>query len=185
MGAHLNDAEQTPPDICRVPTGYRFAGDVDVERRFPQPGDQSVPQKWWITTGSLLQRCDLTRRVGQDDAEGDLTGIHEVRHSQWMPDLEMEVVPAGLRVVPRLPDAVEVAVDPVHRSPADVQPTAAVDPRSPLPRTGHTGLGAGDVARQVFERLDVDRGSVVQPEVEVRLPRVLLTSPAATEQYPH
>jgi hypothetical protein len=28
--------------------------------------------------------------------EGDLTGIHEVRHSQRMPDLEMEVVAARL-----------------------------------------------------------------------------------------
>ena len=90
-----------------------------------------------------------------------------------------------LGVVPRLADAVEVAVDPVHRGPADVQPTAAVDPRSPLPGTGHAGLRAGDVSRQVFERLDVEWGSVVQAEVEVRLRRVLPASPAATEQYPH
>ena len=73
MGAHLNHPEQAPRDVCRIPPGDCLASDLDAERRFPQTGDQSVPQRRWIEAGSLLQRCDLTRRVGQDDAEGDLT----------------------------------------------------------------------------------------------------------------
>ena len=117
--------------------------------------------------GGLLQRGDLTAGVGQDDAEGDLTGIHEVRHSERMPDLEMEFVPACPSVLPRRADAVEVAVEPVHRGPADVQPTPAVDPRSPLTRTGHSGLGAGHFAGEVFERVNVEGSSVVDAKVEV------------------
>ena len=164
-------------------TAPRFAGHVDGEGRLPQTGDQSVPKTRWIVAGSLLQRCNLTRPVGQDDAEGDLADIHEVRHSQRMPDLEVEVVPACLGIVPRPADAVEVAVDPVHRGPTDAQPTPAVNPRSPLPGTGHASLWAGQGARQAFERIDVERGSVVQAEVEVGLRHVLPTGPAATEQY--
>lgn len=167
VGAHLNHPEQTPRDVCGVAARDCLAGDVDIERRLPQSGDQSVPEERWEVAGCLLQRCDLTGWVSQDDAEGDLTGIHEVRHSERMPDLEMEVVPACLGVLPRRADAVEVAVEPVHRGPADVQPTPAVDPRSPLPRTGHSGLGAGDFAGEVFERINVERSSVVNAKVEV------------------
>jgi len=36
-----------------------------------------------------------------------------------------------------------------------------------------------------LEHIDVEWGSVVQAEVEVRLRRVLPTSTATTEQYPH
>ena len=66
-----------------------------------------------------------------------------------------------------------------------MQPAVAVNPRSPLSGAGHACLGAGDIARQVLERIDVEWGSVVQAEVEVRLRRVLSTSTATTEQYPH
>ena len=59
----------------------------------------------------------------------------------------------------------------------------AVGPRSPLPRTGHNGPRASDVARQVVERLGVERGLVVQAEIEVGLRHVLPTGPATTEQY--
>jgi hypothetical protein len=185
MGAHLNDAEQTPRDVGRVCPRDCLAGDVDVERCLPQTGDQSVPQKWGIAAGCLLQGCDLTGRVGQDDAEGDLTGIREVRHSERMPDLEMKVLPAFSGALPRLANAVEVAVEPVHRGPADAQSAAAVDPRSPLAGAGRACLGAGDIACQILERIDVQWGSVVQAVVEVRLRPVLPTTPATTEQYPH
>jgi len=84
-----------------------------------------------------------------------------------MPDLEMEVVPARLGVIPRLVNAVEVAVNPVHRGSANVLPTAAVDPRAPLPRASYADLGASDIPCQLCERINVERGAVKQAEVEV------------------
>ena len=51
---------------------------------------------------------------------------------------------------------------------------------APTPRDGP---GASNGSRQVLERLDVERGFVVQTEVEVGLRHVLPTSPATTEQY--
>ena len=49
------------------------------------------------------------------------------------------------------------------------------------PGAGQARPGAGNVARQVLERFEVERGLVVQTEVELR--HVLPTGPATTEQY--
>ena len=95
----------------------------------------------------------------------------------------MEIAPTCLSVLPRRADAVEVAVQPVHRGPADMQPTPAIDPWSPFTGTAHPSLGPGNIAGQVLECIDVESGSVVQAKVEVGLLCVLPTSPATTEHY--
>ena len=65
-----------------------------------------------------------------------------------------------------------------------MQPAPAVDPWSPLPGTGHAGPGAVKDPRQVLERIDVERGSVIQAEVVVGLLCVIPTSATTAEQHP-
>ncbi len=84
------------------------------------------------------------------------------------------MLPAGVH-------AVEVAVDPVHGDAIDAQPSAAVNPRTPRAGMSNLGVRTCDLLGEGAQKCDIQRGAVVQAEVDVGVRAVVTASSTAAQ----
>ena len=129
----------------------------------------------------VAQVGQVAAGVGEHDGQGELADVGEVGYAERVSGLGVPVVGAAVGSRPRLPDAVDVAVDPVHVDAVDHQPAAAVDPGPPLAALGDLRVRAGDVAGDRAEGGGVEVALVVEAEVDVGVRGVVATRPAPAE----
>lgn len=146
---------------------------------------EGVRESWGIRLHLVVQVLQLTCWVGQDDAEGDLAGVGEVRYAERMAHLGVETVTPRQRVRPCHTHPGQVSVEPVDSGPVDGQPAASIDPGTPRPGPGHLSVQPIDVACQSCQRGHVQWRAVVQAEVDVGLRCVITARSAASQEHPH
>jgi hypothetical protein len=167
MRTQEDDTEETPRDVGGVVARHGLTSVGEREGGFPQPRDEGVSEGRWILQRGRSELGQPPGGVHEDAGEGDFSGICEVRNAKWVADLGVELEPTPRGVVPTGEDAIEVAVDPVHRSPLDGQPGPTIHPGPPGAGSGHFGFLPGRLARQPAQGVHVQGRAVVQAEVHV------------------
>ena len=119
-----------------------------------------------------LQGGKRTRRIVQRTRMSRLANVDRGQEGMRMAGLVVRLDLAGVGVVDRRGDPIEVAIEQVDMDAADQQPAAAIDPRSPAAKRRDFGPRATIVERRgnLAQGSDVDRpaAAIVQPDVVVR-----------------
>ena len=157
-----------------------MARDLKEEAGLPEVLGERDAQGIGVGDG-VAKVGEVAAGVGEHDGQGELADVGEVGYAERVPGLGVPVVGAAVGSRPRLPDAIDVAIEPVDVDAADDQPAAAVDPGSPLTALGDLRVRPRHVAGDRPEGGGVEVALAVEAEVDVRLGGVLAAGPAAAE----
>lgn len=160
-----------------------FVRGGEFEGRLPQARDQGPRQRRRIVRRLIMQGRQLTSPVRQNNTQGDLTDVGEVRHTELVPRLPMKGEASGLRISPSSLHPVGVPVDPINPDVVHVQPATPVHPWTPPARLGDLDRLTGDFCGQQTKGFDVQGRAVVEAEVVVRAGQVITSSTTTPEEH--
>jgi len=106
---------------------------TERELRHPQMvAHHGLTQQLRVDRDTALETVEPRRRIEQPTAHGDLSEVPRAEESEGRLLQVVELLPPRLRLVDDPPEVLKIAIHEIDALPANREPRAAVDPRSPF-----------------------------------------------------